>query len=200
MQEQKSAKQNTSFVSVKALCVMAMMIAAEVALSRIAGIRVGDYLKISFGFIPIALCGIMLGPVYSTLTAAIADVIGALLFPSGPFFPGYTLVAAIGGLIYGLILYRKVPHIIRCLICTFIIALICNVGMNTFFLCLTGAMVPPENEAFPALFWTRVIKNAIQFPVNGVILYFLWIGFMKLPASIRDTGIKPRLRSSRKEG
>ena len=40
------------------LCVLAVLCAMQVVLSRIAAINVGDYLKISFGFIPIAVCGI----------------------------------------------------------------------------------------------------------------------------------------------
>ena len=34
-------------------------------------------------------------------------LVGALLFPTGAFFPGFTLTAACTGLLYGLCLYRR---------------------------------------------------------------------------------------------
>lgn len=170
---------------VQVLCFMAILCALEVALSRIAGINIGNYLKISFGFIPIAICGIMMGPWCAAAVAAVADIVGALMFPTGPFFPGFTLVAAAGGLIYGLYLYQKTPNIIRCLLCTLTVALICNICLNTVFLCLTGAIVPPGNEAFMPTLWTRVLKNVIQFPVNGLIIFGVWKLMEKLPARYR---------------
>ena len=141
----------------KRLCVIAVLIAMQIVLGRLASINVGSYLKIGFGFIPIAVCGILTGPVWTLLMASICDILGALLFPSGAFYWGFTLVAAIGGLIYGLFLHNHKPNLIRCLICTFIIAVICNIilHLNTrhtynylakpsicdCFLCCTGAVL-----------------------------------------------------------
>lgn len=167
------------------LCVLAVLCAMQVVLSRIAAINVGDYLKISFGFIPIAVCGILAGPMWAALTAAAADVIGALLFPTGAFFPGYTIVAAAGGLIYGLFLYRKKENLIRCLLCTFTVAVICNLFGNTLCMCLTGILPPPNNDTFWPRMGTRALKNLVQFPVNGLILFGIWKGLNRLPASVR---------------
>jgi ECF transporter S component (folate family) len=154
-------------------------------LGRIAAIYVGSYLKISFGFIPIAVCGILTGPVWTMLMAAVCDILGALLFPSGAFFYGFTLVAAAGGLIYGLFLYRHTEHIIRCMLCTLTVAVICNILLNTVFLIQIGAMVGPGNDGFWPVMWTRVIKNAVQFPVNGLILFTVWKAMKRIPASLR---------------
>jgi len=167
------------------MCLLAVLCAMQVVLSRIAAINVGDYLKISFGFIPIAVCGILAGPMWAALTAAAADVIGALLFPTGAFFPGYTVVAAAGGLIYGLFLYNQKESIVRCLLCTLTIAVFCNILLNTVFLIQIGAMVGPENEGFWSVMWTRVIKNAVQFPVNGIILFGVWKALKRIPAQLR---------------
>ena len=114
------------------ICVIAILIAMQIILGRIASINIGNYLKIGFGFIPIAVCGILTGPLWTLAMAAICDIIGALLFPSGAFYFGFTLVAAVGGLLYGLFLYQKKPNLIRCLLCTFTVCLICNVVMNSF--------------------------------------------------------------------
>ena len=167
------------------LCVIAVLIAMQIVLGRIAAINVGSYLKISFGFIPIAICGILTGPFWTLLMAAVCDILGALLFPTGAFYWGFTLVAAVGGLIYGLFLYNRKENIIRCLLCTLAIALICNILLNTVFLCQIGAMVSPGNEGFWPVMWTRILKNLIQFPVNGLILFAVWKALQRIPASLR---------------
>ena len=167
------------------LCVIAVLIAMQIVLGRIAAINVGSYLKISFGFIPIAVCGILTGPFWTLLMAAVCDILGALLFPTGAFYWGFTLVAAVGGLIYGLCLYNRKENIILCMLCTLTIALICNILLNTLFLCQIGAMVAPGNEGFWPVMWTRILKNLIQFPVNGVILFAVWKALQRIPASLR---------------
>lgn len=169
----------------KRLCVIAVLIAMQIVLGRIAAINVGSYLKISFGFIPIAVCGILCGPFWTLLMASVCDILGALLFPTGAFYWGFTLVAAIGGLIYGLFLFNHKENIIRCLLCTLTVAMICNILLNTVFLIQIGAMVGPENEGFWPVMWTRVIKNAVQFPVNGLILFGIWKALKRIPAQLR---------------
>ena len=169
----------------KRLCVIAVLIAMQIVLGRVAAINVGNYLKISFGFIPIAVCGILTGPFWTLLMASVCDILGALLFPTGAFYWGFTLVAAVGGLIYGLILYQKKENLLRCMLCTLTVALICNILLNTVFLIQIGAMVGPGNEGFWTVMWTRVLKNLIQFPVNGLILFGVWKALQRIPASLR---------------
>ena len=169
----------------KRISLIAVLIAMQIVLGRIAAINVGDYLKISFGFIPIAICGILTGPVWTMLMAAVCDVLGSLLFPTGAFYPGFTLVAAVGGLIYGLLLHGKSEHIVRCMLCTLTVALICNMILNTFFLCRTGILPPPGNDTFWPRLWTRAIKNLVQFPVNGMILYGVWKALGRIPQSLK---------------
>ena len=65
------------------------------------------------------------------------------------------------------------------------VALICNILLNTVFLIQIGAMVGPGNEGFWSVMWTRVIKNAVQFPVNGIILFGVWKALKRIPAQLR---------------
>ena len=169
----------------KRLCVIAVLIAMQIVLGRIAAINVGNYLKISFGLIPIAVCGILTGPFWTLLMASVCDILGALLFPTGAFYWGFTMVAAAGGLIYGLFLYQKKENLLRCMLCTLTVAVVCNILLNTVFLIQIGAMVGPGNEGFWPVMWTRVLKNLIQFPVNGLILFGVWKALQRIPASLR---------------
>ena len=95
------------------LVVMAMLVAIQVILSRVLSINLWN-LKIGFAFVPIAIAGILLGPVGAGLTGTVADLIGATLLPSGTFFPGFTLTAFITAFGYGFFLQKKqdMPHIL----------------------------------------------------------------------------------------
>lgn len=95
------------------LVLMAMLVAVQVILSRFLSINLWN-LKIGFAFVPIALAGMLLGPISAGLTGIVADLIGATLFPSGTFFPGFTLTAFITAFGYGFFLQKKqdMPHIL----------------------------------------------------------------------------------------
>ncbi len=88
------------------LVLMAMLAAVQIVLSRFFSINLWN-LKIGFSFVPIALAGMLLGPVSAGLTGMVADLIGATLFPSGTFFPGFTLTAFITAFGYGFFLHKK---------------------------------------------------------------------------------------------
>ena len=95
------------------LVVMAMLVAIQVILSRVLSINLWN-LKIGFAFVPIAIAGILLGPVGAGLTGTVAALIGATLLPSGTFFPGFTLTAFITAFGNGFFLQKKqdMPHIL----------------------------------------------------------------------------------------
>ena len=88
------------------IVLMAMLAAIQIVLSRWLSINLWN-LDIGFAFVPIAMAGMLLGPVGAALTGAVADIIGATLFPSGAFFPGFTLTAFITAFGYGFFLQKK---------------------------------------------------------------------------------------------
>jgi len=81
-------------------------IALGVILSRFLSINT-PIVQISFSFVPIIIVAEVLGWKYSTIVAASIDLIGALLFPFGTYFFGFTVSAALSGFIYGICLYHK---------------------------------------------------------------------------------------------
>ena len=90
----------------KTLTLTALLAALEFVLSRFLSISAWNT-KIGFAFVPVALAALLLGPLNAGIVAALADFLGALLFPVGPYFPGFTLTAFLMGLCYGLFLYKK---------------------------------------------------------------------------------------------
>ena len=64
-------------------------------------------LRVGFGSVPIIMSGMMFGPVVGGITGVVADVVGYLINPmGGTFFPGFTLSAALYGIIAG-VLFKK---------------------------------------------------------------------------------------------
>lgn len=99
-----SARRRTAY-HLRALCATAVMTALGVVLERLLGVNT-LIVKISFSFVPIVLVAILYGSAYAALAGGLTDLIGALLLPFGPYFPGYTVTAALAGFCFGFFLYR----------------------------------------------------------------------------------------------
>jgi ECF transporter S component (folate family) len=90
-------------IEIRRLAYSAIMISLSVVLTRFASFYfVG--MRIGFGSIPIVFASVICGPFWGMLVGASSDLLGALLFPVGPYFPGYTIDAALQGLIPYLVL------------------------------------------------------------------------------------------------
>lgn len=114
------------------IVLMAMLAAIQIVLSRWLSINLWN-LKIGFAFVPIAMAGMLLGPIGAGLTGAVADIIGATLFPSGAFFPGFTLTAFITAFGYGFFLQKKqsMTNILAAVLFSEIVGTIC---LNTLWI------------------------------------------------------------------
>ena len=84
------------------LVLTAIFTALTVVLSRFFSVNIWN-MSIGFSFVSIMLCGMLLGPFWGGVCGALADFIGAILFPFGPYFPGFTATAFLSGTIYGLV-------------------------------------------------------------------------------------------------
>ena len=98
-------KKSFSQEKILRLCVMGILIAMQVVLARFAVIPVGDMMRFSTSFIPVVIAARLYGPLGGMAVYGLGDFVGAIAFPTGgAFFPGYTVTAAIVGLIFGLLL------------------------------------------------------------------------------------------------
>lgn len=90
----------------KMIVTLGLLAAIEIVFSRFLSINMWN-IKIGFSFVPLAVAGMLYGPLPAGITAVIADLIGATLFPSGQFFPGFTLTTFLVGVTFGVFLYKK---------------------------------------------------------------------------------------------
>ena len=119
--------------STKMLAVMSILVALEVIIARFGTIRPTESIKISLDFIPIVAAAILYGPVPAVIISILADVLGAFLFPVGPYFPGFTLTAAMTGLLYGLLLHKS-QRMPRVVIAVLLQQVVLSLGLNTLWL------------------------------------------------------------------
>ena len=86
-------------LNLKTLVNLALLTALYVVLERFLSINMWN-MRIGFAFIALALSGMLYGPVAAGLVGAAGDILGMLLFPTGPYFPGFTLNAFLTGAVY----------------------------------------------------------------------------------------------------
>lgn len=148
------------------LVVTAMMIAMNIALSSVH-VYLTPQMRVGFGFLTNAITGMLYGPVVAATAGAVGDVLSYLIRPDGAYFPGFTITAALGGLIYGFLLYRRPMTLPRAIVAKSSISLLLNVLLNTFW------MVVLYGKSFTALFPVRLTKNLMLLPVEIVLLYII---------------------------
>ena len=145
------------------IVISALLIAVDVILTRLLAINT-PIMKIGLGFAAVALCGAIYGPAWAALTAALADIIGSLLFPTGAYFPGFTLTAALTGVIFGLFLGRgktgKGNAVLAAAMNTLLVSFLANTAMISY---ISGA-------DYFSLLAARAIQMAIMFPVQAAVL------------------------------
>ncbi len=93
-------------VSTQMLVIVAMMVALHIVLSRFVSINAWN-MKIGLAFLPVFITAYLYGPWAAMIVGGLGDFLGAILFPIGPYFPGFTLNCALTGLVMGLFLYKK---------------------------------------------------------------------------------------------
>ncbi len=166
----------------KKIILAATFLALLVVLSRFLSVKT-PIMKISFAFVPTMLCATYLGWKWSVLVNVLGDLIGALLFPTGPFFLGYTISTAVAGLIYGLFLYQAKPRkksaqwkfALQVTLAVILVAVIVNMGLNTLWTSIT------VGKAFWPLFFTRITKQLIMIPVH-IVVFLMIEKVLQIPA------------------
>ncbi len=146
---------------------IALLIALEIVLSRFLSIST-PIVRIGFSFVPLSMLAMLYGPFYAAAGAAIADIVGFVLFATGAYFPGYTLTAALTGLTYGLLLFQKPKSWGRIIAAVLIVGLVLNLGLNTVWIQMT------TGKAYMALLVPRIIKSLTMVPIMVLLIRFAW--------------------------
>lgn len=149
----------------KDLIILSLLIGLNVVLSRLLSINTWS-IKIGFTFLTIYVGSYLYGPLGGILVGGVGDVIGSLLFPTGPYFPGFTLTAVLTGLLYGFLLKKNDDIkiiVLTCIINEFII----NFLINTYWIYVIS------NANYLALLSTRVVQAIVKCVVGVISIKLL---------------------------
>ena len=161
----------------RSLTVAAMLLAVSVILSFLK-IPVTNLIEIRFNSLPIAISGYLFGPVMGGIVGMLADILGYIVKPTGPFFPGFTISSAVTGVIYGCLLWKKDITLIRLALAEALQTIIVSMYLNSLFLSIL------YGNGFMVVLSARIVKSLVMYPVNLMLLFSI----MKPLAHIgRDT-------------
>lgn len=179
----KAWDKSWAHISTQRLVTLAMLVALSIVLGRFS-IQFTPEIRLSIvGFLPIAIAGALMGPVYGALTGAMGDILNYLLFnhAAGAYFPGYTLTALLSGWWYGVNLYRHpLNHLSwkRIALCVIPISIVCEIGLNSLWTYLL------YSKTFWAKLPLRVLTNVIECPLKMVLLMLMSRAVSRFPKSL----------------
>lgn len=154
----------SKFSKTQVLAFSGMLIAVAAVLGFFK-VPISSVLEIRFQSIPMAIGGILFGPVTGGIIGAASDVICYLVKPTGPFFPGFTISYFLTGLIFGLMLHNKKPSLVRIIIAESLSAVLIGILLNSVWLSLL------YGNGFVAVLTARVLKEIIMIPIHSAIIY-----------------------------
>ena len=151
----------------KTLIFAALMIALRIALKSVS-IYVAADLRISIEFLVNALGAMVFGPVVAIAGAAVSDTLGALLFPSGPYFFLFIFTEIAGSLVFALFFYRTKISVTKVIMSRFCTNFFVNIVLQTPIMALYYQMM--LGKTYKILNLPRMIKNLVLFPIESLLL------------------------------
>ena len=172
------------------LCSLALLCAMQIVFARFLVVQVSDSIRFSFSFIPVVIAARYFGITGSVTVYALSDFLGAIIFPTGGTFQiGFTITAAVSGLIYGIFLSVKTERffisfdkktIIRIVLSALTSQIVCTLFLNSFWL----------SFYYGAPFWVKFaerIPQAITMSVLQIVFMVLFLD--KICTALRKAGI-----------
>ncbi len=126
--------------------------------------------RIMFSFLVYSIGAMVYGPLMGATVGGLSDIVSCILFPSGPYFFGYTLTSIVSGFIYGLFLYKKPISVWRFVFCKLTINIVANVLLNALW---STILAGGDINAYAVLVLARLPKNLIMLPLETIMYVFL---------------------------
>ncbi len=155
------------FKHLKNVTFCGMLAAIAIILGYVATFNIGNYIRIGFSGLPNQIVDYLFGPAVGAIFGAALDVIKWFLKPTGDFFPGFTISAALGGIIYGYAFYKKNITIARVLTAQLIVKIFVNICLNSIWLKLL------YGQAILAMLPGRIISNSVMLPIDTFITFVM---------------------------
>lgn len=149
----------------KVLCFCGMMGALSVILGYVATIKFGQYIRIGFSGLPNQVVDYLFGPWIGAIFGGAMDIIKWFASGDGDFFPGFTITAMLGAIIYGFFLYNKPLKLSNVILSQVCVKIFCNIVLNTLWLNML------YGQAIVAILPGRIVSNAVMLPIDCFIMF-----------------------------
>lgn len=167
------------------LAYLGLLVAMQVVLGNLLQITFVEK-QFHLGFLPIALAGALFGPIGGMVVGGLGDLIGAHVFPAGPYFIGFTATNIVVGFVYGLVLYRQRPVWWRAGLALVLVS-ICYLMLNSYWLSMLYT-----SKTYWVWVGVRAPSYVAEIPVYGMILYFTLraLSKVRLPVFLTLRGVE----------
>lgn len=169
-----------------------ILVALNVIMERFMSYNVWN-MSIGFSFITIGFAATYLGIPYSIAVAALGDFIGALLFPFGTYFPGFTLTNALVGLVFGIFLHKK-TNILKISLAVLINKICCTLLLNSIWIAILyrGGL-----DALWTVIVPRIVTTIPMFFLEIIVLTLLFSDkYLVVKFSFKENSLKNSLKKS----
>ncbi len=169
---------------IRNISLSAMLVVLYVFLNRFIAINIAAFgspafIRITVSTIVLIIASIVLGSIYGMAVGIVSDIIGALLFPIGPYFPGYTLSYAMAGLLPGLVFYFSKKFKIKdgvFFLLNLLIEGILHIGAIVYILIYQS--IPTSSKTSFHLSWPLIIIAIVLLLISFVVI--TWVGYREL--------------------
>lgn len=170
------------FTKTRNIAVIALLVAANVVLSRFLSVNTQSF-KIGFTFLTVAFAAYFFGPAAAALVGGLGDLVGALAFPIGPYFPGFTATAVLTGLCFGIFLYYNC-NAVKIIISVLINELVGSLLINSFWISLL------YGSPFKALVASRLLAQVLPMIAVEIVVLLLLFGKSMAVDTIKKNVVK----------
>ena len=148
------------------MLILALLMAINVAISSLF-IEVGPNLRLYFTYIVNMIVAANFSLPLVITYAIVEDFIAFFLFPSGPFFLGYTITAVAGCVIYHIFLHKEI-NLKNIIISKTLVNIFVNIGLNS----LWSSML--FSKGYIYYFSKSVVKNLLMLPIEVMVFYTIY--------------------------
>ena len=159
-----------------------ILVALNVIMERFLSYSVWN-MSIGFSFITVAFAAVFLGVPYAVLVGTLGDIIGAILFPFGAYFVGFTLTNALMAFITAIFLYKN-ANLLKISLSVFVNKTVCTLLLNSIWIAI---LYKGGIDTTFAVMLTRVPTAIGTFVVEVIVLYLLFSQKSKFRAVISKT-------------
>lgn len=131
-------------------------------------ITVGENLRVYFTFFFKAVGCAVYGPVVGVIAAIVVDTLNFLMFPSGPYFPGYMLGECVSALIFSTFLYRRKITVTKVFFSKLLVNMVVNVALGS----LWSKILYGQGYFFYLV--KSLLKNTLLLPLEVIALCALF--------------------------